>query len=224
MDAVVEDSSREENRKLGIRNTVVGILLFITVVMILFTNKITSPRILSEAELMINGGVVFDQPRIMSDFELLNQAGESFTQENLKGQWSVVFFGFTSCPHICPTTMMVLRDLKASLDPGVADKVNFMFITVDPARDTVEKIAEYLPNFDSEFIGLTGEFLTLKRLATELNTAFVKVVKDDIDNYDIDHSGNLVLINPEGHYHGFIKTPIELGRGKLVLQSVVASF
>lgn len=226
MDTVVNQQIKDSNRtQRGIWITVAGILTFITIVMALFINKITSPRVLSEAELLVNGAMVFDQPREMTPFSLVDQSGQMFTDGDFKGHWSVIFFGFTSCPHVCPTTMMVLKDLKASLDPEIAEQTQFVFITVDPARDTPEKIAQYLPNFDSEFIGVTGEFLPLKRLATELNTAFVKVIEDnDVDNYNIDHSGNLVLVNPNGHYQGFIRTPIELGRAKLVLQSIVSSF
>ena len=209
----------------GIRLTVLGIAVFILVVMSLFINKITTPRILSAAELRVNGTVVFEQPRIFKDFQLVSHQGDDFGLAQLKGKWSLVFFGFTSCPDVCPATLSVLRDAKAQLNPDIAEQVQFVMVTVDPARDSVAQLAQYMPYFDSEFIGLTGEFLQIKRLANQLNMAFVKVKQGpDFNDYTVDHSANIAVVNPYGHYHGFIKSPPDMARIKLTLQSIVTTF
>lgn len=95
-------------------------------------------------------------------------------------------------------------------------------VTADPARDTPEKLKIYIEHFNKDFNAITGEFLAVKRLAGDLNVAFNKVMLDNGD-YTIDHSGNLILINPHGHYHGFFKPPFELAKLKLTYQSIVSS-
>ena len=93
-----------------------------------------------------------------------------------------------------------------------------MLVSVDPARDTVEQLAGYVPYFNEDFIGVTGEFLDIHRFATALNTPFRKVPGQD-ENYQVDHSANVVLINPRGDYHGFFKAPLDLAKMKVTYRS-----
>ncbi len=220
--ATVEPVAMSPKQKRGVTITLVVIAVFVVVVMGLFLNKITTPRVLSPIELRVNGTFVFDQPRIFKDFSLQNHRGEAFTLEQLKGKWSLVFFGFTACPDVCPATLSMMKTVKSQLDDDIAEQVQFVLVSVDPARDTVEKLSEYMPYFDPEFIGLTGEFLEIKRLANQMNMAFVKVPQGD--SYTIDHTANIALVNPYGHYHGFIKPPLDNTRIKLTLQSIVSRF
>lgn len=206
----------------GVGWTVIGILVFMMVVLGLFLHKITTPRVLSPMELRANGTHVFEQPRTLNDFALTDQHGQPFTLEQLQGKWTLMFFGFTHCPDVCPTTLLQLKKVKEQLLPDIAAQTRFVLVSVDPARDTVEQLQQYLPYFDAEFVGLTGEFLEIKRLATQLNMAFVKVAQGD--NYTVDHSANVALVNPYGHYHGFVKAPLDEARLKLTLQSIVTSF
>lgn len=221
-DTVLEVTEMNERQKRGITFTVVGIAVFVVVVMALFLNKITTPRALSPIELRVNGTFVFDQPRIFKDFSLVDHRGEAFNLENLKDKWSLVFFGFTACPDVCPATLSMMKQVKDQLDADIEKQVQFVLVSVDPARDTVEQLSQYMPYFDPEFIGLTGEFLEIKRLANQMNMAFVKVPQGD--SYTIDHTANIALVNPYGHYHGFIKPPLDNARIKLTLQSIVSRF
>jgi len=219
----------QKKQKRGIRLTIVVIVVFITVVMGLFLNKITTPRVLSNIELRVNGTFVFDQPRIFKDFNLLDQHGEAFNLESLKGHWSLLFFGYTSCPDVCPSTLAVMRDMKSKMrSDEVAEQIQIALVTVDPARDTVETLKPYMNYFDPEFIGATGEFLEIKRLATQLNMAFVKVPLQRAalpdGGYLVDHSANIALINPMGHYHGFVKAPLDEARMRLTLASIISRF
>ena len=223
--AVTQGSQLSTEQKRGVRLTVGAIVVFITVVMALFINKITTPRVLSNIELRANGTVVFEQPRVFKDFELLDQQGQSFSLAQLEGKWSLLFFGFTSCPDVCPATLSVLRDVKSKLDADIAEQVQFVLVTVDPARDTPGVMKDYVAYFDPEFVGVTGEFLQLKQLANQLNMAFVKVKQGPgFFDYTVDHSANIALVNPFGHYHGFIKSPPDSARIKLTLQSIVSTF
>jgi len=212
----------ESAKQRRITRTILLILLFILLVMGLFLNKFLAPRALSPQELAVNGAIVFDKPRIIPPFELVDHQGQSFSLEQLQGKWTVVFFGFTSCPDICPTTLAILSQWYKKLDEDIRDRTQVVMLTVDPARDTPEKLAVYMGHFDKEFVGVTGDFLAIKTLTDQLNVAFNRVVTGD--DYTVDHSGHLVLINPYGHYHGIFKPPFQLGQLKLTYQSIVSNF
>ncbi|WP_339899180.1 SCO family protein [uncultured Gilvimarinus sp.] len=192
------------------------------VLLTLLINKLTTPRIMSADELRLNGAIVFDTPRRFDDFTLLNHKGEPFTRDDFVGQWSLVFFGFTHCPDICPTTMAELDRLVGKLPDDIAQQTQVVLVSLDPARDTPEVLSEYVGYFDPEFIGVTGDFLTLRRFANQVNVAFNKVTIGD--DYTVDHSGNIVLINPRGDYHGFFKPPFELAKLKATYSSIQQSF
>ena len=194
------------DQRLGVRNTVIIILTFIMLVVWGFVWRINQPVIMSNEELRINGAVVLNTPRIFSDFELVDHRGEVFNQEHLQDVWTIVFFGFTHCPDICPTTLAILNDTYSKLKERERERMQIVMISIDPERDSVEKLAEYVPYFNNEFIGVTGNKHLIKRLTAELNVAYNKVPLDS-DDYTVDHSTQLVLINPKGHYHGFFKAP-----------------
>lgn len=194
------------NSKTGVRVTIVGLLGFILLVVYGFTWRMSQPVIMSKEELQINGAIVLDKPRIFSDFELGDHRGELFNNERFQGVWSIVFFGFTHCPDICPTTLAMLNDTYSKLKDSEKERLQVVMISLDPERDTVEKLAEYVPYFNPEFTGVTGNKHLIRRLTAELNVAYNQVPLSD-DDYTVDHSTQLILINPMGHYHGFFKAP-----------------
>jgi len=104
-----------DSTKRGVRLTIVGVLLFMTVVVASFIHRIGEPRIMSVAETRANGLFLFDTPRALGDFSLIDHNAEPFSHSALVGHWTLVFFGFTHCPDICPTTMAELAELKAQL-------------------------------------------------------------------------------------------------------------
>ncbi len=194
------------NSKTGVRVTIVGLLGFILLVVYGFTWRMSQPVIMSKEELQINGAIVLDKPRIFSDFELEDHRGALFNNERFQGVWSIVFFGFTHCPDICPTTLAMLNDTYSKLKDSEKERLQVVMISLDPERDTVEKLAEYVPYFNPEFTGVTGNKHLIRRLTAELNVAYNQVPLSD-DDYTVDHSTQLILINPMGHYHGFFKAP-----------------
>lgn len=202
----------------GVWITVAAVLLFIAVILASFINRVGMPRLMSDAELKANGLYLIDPPRIPGEFALTNHHGEPFTPASLEGHWTLMFFGFTHCPDICPTTMAFLDRFVGELAGTEASDTQVVMISVDPARDTVEQLAGYVPYFNETFLGVTGEFLDLFRLATDLNTPFRKVPGQGED-YQVDHSANVVLINPRGHYHGFFKAPLDLARMKVTYRA-----
>ncbi len=212
----------DKKRKRGILITVISILCVITLFMSMFIVKITSPRILSKNELQINRAIVFDAPRIIKEFDLLDQFGRPFDLARLKGKWSLIYFGFTHCPDICPTTLASLAQLQKVLDADVAEKTQMVLVSLDPARDTPDTLKDYMAYFNPEFVGVTGNFRSILSLTQNVNVAFNKVVQEN--DYTIDHTGHLVLVNPNGHYHGIFKPPFELGTLKLTYQSIAHQF
>lgn len=194
---------QQKNR---IRITIAFLLGFIVLVVYGFSWRISQPVIMSDEDLRINGAIVFDKPRIFSDFELVDHRGEAFNLARMKDIWTIVFFGFSHCPDICPTTLAMLNDTYSKLKDSEKERLQVVMISLDPQRDTVEKLAEYVPYFNQQFTGVTGNQRAIRLLAAELNVAHNPVPLGG-DDYTIDHSTHLVLINPMGHYHGFFKAP-----------------
>ncbi|MEH6548546.1 MAG: SCO family protein [Pseudomonadales bacterium] len=204
--------------------TIIGIVIFMTLMVSMFVNRMLTPRILHDGEMKVNGTWVLSKPRVIKPFELVSQDNKPFTLENLKGKWSVVFFGFTYCPDVCPTTLTTLKKWKGFMaDSEFLADTQVILVTVDPGRDTPEVLAPYLAFFDPEFIGVTGDFMELQGLATNLNAAFSKVPGGG-DNYMVDHTANVALINPYGHYHAFFKAPADAGKMKLTYNSIRRTF
>jgi protein SCO1/2 len=189
-----------------IRMTIAVIVAFIILVIYGFAWRMNQPVIMSNEELQINGAIVLDKPRIFSDFELQDHRGDVFNLERMQGVWTIVFFGFTHCPDICPTTLAMLNETYSKLKDSEKERVQVVMISLDPERDTVEKLAEYVPYFNPAFTGVTGNKHLIRRLTAELNVAYNQVPLSG-DDYTVDHSTQLILVNPMGHYHGFFKAP-----------------
>jgi protein SCO1/2 len=202
----------------GIRLTVLALAIFIAVVVAGFVHRIQQPRVMTSTEMKINGLYLLDTPRKIDELQLIDHRGEAFTKERLQGQWTLVFFGYTYCPDVCPTTMTFLNEFMQQLEGTEAEDTRVVMVTVDPARDTQAQLASYVPYFNTDFTGVTGEFLDIHRFATGLNTPFRKVPGQD-ENYQVDHSANVALINPRGDYHGFFKTPLDLAKMKVTYRS-----
>jgi protein SCO1 len=138
---------------------------------------------------------------------LTNQDGQAVAVDQLKDQWSLLFFGYTFCPDICPATLAQLRQLQGQLPPETLAKLRIVLVSVDPQRDTPEQLKKYLEYFDAGFIGLTGEEANIQKLANAVSIPFIPADTSK-ENYTVDHSGNLVIIGPDGTQRGFIRAPI----------------
>ncbi|MFL2529965.1 MAG: SCO family protein [Porticoccaceae bacterium] len=194
---------QQKNR---IRMTIAILIAFILLVVYGFSWRMNQPVIMSKEQLQINGAIVLDKPRIFSDFELEDHRGEVFNLDRMKGIWTILFFGFTHCPDICSTTLAMLNETYSKLKESEKELLQVVMISLDPERDTVEKLAEYVPYFNPEFTGVTGNKHLIRRLTAELNVAYNQVPLSG-DDYTVDHSTQLILVNPMGHYHGFFKAP-----------------
>lgn len=148
---------------------------------------------------MPRGGAVASGPSAIGGaFSLVDQTGKPVTEKDLAGKPSLVFFGFTHCPDICPTKLFEMTQVLDRLGPD-AQRVNVAFITVDPGRDTKELLATYLGSFHPRILGLTG---TEEQVAQAMRAyrAFARKVPQDGGNYTMDHTVFVYLMDRNGHF------------------------
>ena len=193
-----------------------------------YINASRAPQ-LSVEEMRAKGTYLLPRPRDLAPFALRQHNGAGFTNKDLQGRWSFVFFGFTNCPDICPVAMSVLakvqRTLGESGETALLEPFNVVLVSVDPDRDTEEAMGQYVTAFSPSFVGVTGSIEDIAGLGAQLNVAFMKVPsKTSPDGYVVDHTGNIVIINPMGHYHGFIKLPHDPDDILLSYRSIAANF
>jgi protein SCO1/2 len=131
-------------------------------------------------------------------FRLTDQNGNTITDQNLKGRPSLVFFGFTHCPEVCPTALFDISEILGKLGPD-ADKVNALFVTVDPERDTPAKLKEYLSSFNPRLIGVGGDAEGLAAVAKAYRVYYKKVPLKDGD-YTMDHTAIVYLMDKNGQF------------------------
>jgi len=133
-------------------------------------------------------------------FSLTNQDGETVTNQDFAGKYMLVYFGFANCPMICPTDMADISQALDKLDDTQLEKVQPIFITIDPERDTVENIKTFLENFHSKFQGLTGTNEQVAAAIKEYRVYNRKVESDELQDYLMDHSSFTYLMGPDGKY------------------------
>jgi len=211
----------------AIRNTVLACLAFVAIVLGAFTYSLLREPLLDEAALREQGTYVLPSPRGIGPFSLVDDRGVAFDNQRLLGHWTLLYFGYTSCPDICPTTLSAVARaeqlLKESDHGDLLGNLQVVLVTVDPERDKAEVLHRYVTAFSPDFIGVTGTTDAIAALATQLNAAFMKVPGTD-GNYVIDHTGNLVLIDPEGRYYAFMKLPHEPERIARAYTSIAKSY
>ena len=205
----------------SIRITVASCLLIISMVAGLFVYSTISPKELTVEEYKQIGFYKLVRTRQINKFELV-EGDSKFTNNDLVGAWDILFLGFASCPDMCPMTMKKMAMAKSNLSSEASSKVNFIMISVDPDRDTPEKMQQYVEAFNPSFTGITGNIEVIYKLATDLTLPFVPVIASDNINYDMDHSMNLAVIDPNGNYFGFFKSPHTPEKMAQVLESIVS--
>ena len=150
-------------------------------------------------------------PAELAEFSLTDQHGTEFTRDSFKGHWNLVFFGFTHCPDICPLTLQVLADARRQMqEKGLHVLPRIVLVSVDPERDSPEVLGRYISHFGDGTVGLTGEMEQLRSLTTKLGIYFQKSGIDG-DNYAVDHSAVIIVINPDGKFTALFSAPHEAG-------------
>ena len=150
-----------------------------------------------------------DQARALPAFELLDHEQRKLDNARLGGKWSLLFFGYTHCPDICPISLQAMREMKQSIDDAeVVEAIRVYFVSVDPERDTAQVLADYVTYFDPDFIGATADMAQLRKLTAPLGIAHeIRNRVEGSDHYDVDHSGAVVLVNPQVEFAGLFGAP-----------------
>ena len=142
-----------------------------------------------------------ERPRTVAiggPFQLIDQDGHTMTEQALLGRPSLVFFGYTHCPDVCPATMYDISQIMQALGPD-ADRARAVFITVDPERDTQPVLKDYMSSFDPHITGLTGDLDAITAVAKEYRVYFRKVATEG-DDYGMDHTAITYLMDKEGRF------------------------
>jgi len=140
------------------------------------------------------------QPAIGGPFTLVDQNGRTVSNETLRGKPTLIYFGYTFCPDVCPTSLLLMETAIEKLGPDAAKKVNLVFITIDPERDTQKLIKDYVGNFGPAFIGLTGTPDQVAAAARAYRVYFQKVPGKDGAPYLMDHSSIVYLLDRNGRF------------------------
>ncbi|MES2069038.1 MAG: SCO family protein [Pseudomonadota bacterium] len=138
------------------------------------------------------------------DFTLTDHNGKTRTLADFKGKAVVIFFGYTQCPDVCPTTMAEMASVMKQLGPQ-ADKVQVLFVTIDPERDTQALLASYVPAFDPRFLGLFGDKAATDKVAKEFKVFYQKVPGKTPDSYTMDHTAGSYVFDPQGRIRLFLR-------------------
>lgn len=143
----------------------------------------------------------------LPSFALLDQNGDAIDRSVFEGRWDLVFFGFTNCPDVCPLTLQTLSAARQELtESGFSPLPRNVLVSVDPERDTPEKLSEYLSYFGSDNLGITGSIDELRKLTGTLGIFFDKRM-DESGGYTVDHSAVVLLIDPDARFRALFSSP-----------------
>ena len=155
-------------------------------------------------------GVLRPDFRLLQPFKLTDHNNAVFDEQRLQGKWNFVFFGYTSCPDVCPATLYVLKSVHGLLvdETGkIPDDMQVIFVSVDPARDTPEKLAEYITYFNKDFIGATADKAEIDKLAMQFGAGYI--LEDEIEPgiYNVAHTSAIFLVDPYGRLAASFSQP-----------------
>ena len=151
--------------------------------------------------------ILYPQPRTIPPFELTQANGEPLTLADWNGHWNLVYFGYASCPDVCPTTLVAFKQVWKDLgERHLQERVRIDFISVDPQRDTAEVLRTYTAFFSPDFVAATGSDEQLTALTRSLGLLYTRTTKPD-GTVEVDHSGSVVIVDPGGHLVGIFRPP-----------------
>ena len=151
-----------------------------------------------------------DDFRTVPEFNLVSATGNPVNQSVFEDQWSLVFFGFTHCPDVCPITLQVMKEIVANLEEQQLTAPQIVFVSIDPARDTPEIMEKYIGYFDKDFVGITGDVNAVLKFTSSLGiVASFTANATDPENYGVDHTASLLLIDPQGRVKAKVTPPHE---------------
>lgn len=159
----------------------------------------------------LQNGTLFPTPRQIKPFQLKDASnGAPFTNKQLKQNWSLLYFGFTNCATLCPQTLSTLNQVyKNLIEAHASDLPQVIFISIDPERDSLPRIKQYVSSFNKNFKGISGTEKQLDAMTKEFNILYSKENPNHAKDYQIDHSGVVLLIDPQGNLAGLFSPPLD---------------
>lgn len=169
--------------------------------------------------------LLFPEEKSFSGFTLTDKNHKSITQESFKNKWTLLFFGFTNCPDVCPTTLSELQKVfKIFQHNAVKALPDVLFISVDPERDTPESLKEYIAFFNKNFNAATADKANILSLASQIGVAYhIQDHKQGDLNYSVDHTAAIFLINPNGNLYGIFRSPHDADKMAVDLINLINS-
>ncbi len=187
-------------------------ILFPAILLILLTTILITTFIFcinNKKEINING-TIYPIAKNILPFKLDSGNNKTLDDYDLKNHWSIVFFGYSNCPDVCPNTLNILSDFYKKVESRKltnGKKPQVIFVTLDPNRDTANNLSEYTKFFNQKFIAASGSQATINQLITDFGVVAIKNKPDTNGDYFIDHSSHMFLINPEGQIKAIFTAP-----------------
>ena len=151
------------------------------------------------------------EPKPLTAFSLTDHDGQPFDLARLQGKWTFLFFGYTYCPDVCPTTLAQLARVheKIAKQGNTGSNAQFVFVSVDPNRDTPSKLKKYVDYFDAGFVGVTGADRQIANLAGQLGARYQVLIKPGSDSYPVNHTPAVYLVDPRARFHAIFRPPYD---------------
>ena len=176
-------------------------------------------------EQLVATTILPDNFKSVPAFELIGANNTAVTDALFADKWSMVFFGFTHCPDVCPTTLYVMNSVIDELREQSLSEPQVVFITVDPVRDTIDKVTDYVNYFSDEFVGLSGTLNNITQLTSKLGVvASFTASETDPNNYTVDHTASMLLIDPQKNLRAKFGAPHEVDSIVKDFKTIIASF
>ena len=162
----------------------------------LFTYFQSLPSLLEKKPTLVSGKILA-RPMEIDRFELIDQKNEVFNNKSLEGGWTVLFFGYTNCPDVCPTTIYKLAEIKNELKEDLSStSFNTVLVTLDPDRDSTDRLEEYIGYFDESMLGVTGTYENIQSFTSSLSVFYQRINKEE--GYDFNHTASIFVFNKDG--------------------------
>ncbi|MFN8448684.1 MAG: SCO family protein [Anaerolineae bacterium] len=171
---------------------VIGVLLLAIFAVLSLRGSLNAPL---PTPTRASGVIPVEPPIETHDFSLPGSSGEMLSLSDLRGKWTLLFFGYTHCPDFCPLTLASWKNIKTALGSD-GDKLNYLFISVDGERDTPEVMRQYLSRFDLAFVGMTGDAATLAQIGPDYGLDYTLHTEEGA-NYSVDHTTRVYLLDPQ---------------------------
>jgi len=178
------------------KRNVIFILLVLFSITGIFTYFQSLPSLLEKKPSLITGKILV-RPMEIDNFELIDQNNEVFNKKSLEGGWTVLFFGYTNCPDVCPTTIYKLAEIKNGIKEDLPSaNFNTVLVTLDPDRDSTERLDEYIGYFDETMLGVTGTYENIQSFTSSLSVFYQRINKEE--GYDFNHTASIFVFDKDG--------------------------